>query len=64
MIIRKVTEIPIPQLPHIALLNEKVTDGSRATQRLIFVLLAAKLAIAQSWKRSSVHIALFRRKVS
>lgn len=65
VIIRKVTDIPVPQLPHIALLNEKVTDGSCAIERLIhFILLAANLAIDRSWKCPSVHIALFRRNVS
>lgn len=61
---RRVTDIPVPQLHCIALLNEKVDDSVHSTQRLIHVmLLAAKLVIAWSWKPPSVNIAMFRRKV-
>lgn len=56
--------MPVSQLPHI-ILNEKVTGDFCATQKLIyFMLFPAKLSIARSWKRPSVHIALFRCKVS
>lgn len=50
-----------PSLPFLPLFDKKAVDSSCSTQRLINVmLLAGKLAIARSWKRPSVRIAMFR----
>lgn len=62
--IQKVSEVLVLQPPRIALLNEPIEHLPHSKQRLLFfMLLAAKRSIARSWKKASVSMSLFRRKV-
>lgn len=53
----------VPQTPHFALLNVPVDRISNSLQRLIFyILLGARITIANSWKQPSVSLTQAKKK--
>lgn len=63
--ISKVATTPVQVSPLVALLNFPVKEASRITQRCIFfIILGAKLTLANAWKKTSVSTLLAKRKIS
>lgn len=61
----KVTGIPVPKTPEIALLNGNPVGCAKPLQTLVhFILLGTKITIARAWKQPTVSLAAVKRKIS
>lgn len=64
-IIRRITNIPLQQLPEYALLGHRVPKAPKHTQALIgYIFLGAKITIAKYWKKPSVPLHAAKSKIS
>lgn len=64
-VLRKLTGVPIPKSPLIALLNERVAEVSKVNQKLIlFVLVGARISVAWAWKQPWISIPLTIKNIS
>ena len=64
-LIRQVTNLQVPQTPHVTFLHDFPRTYPRSLSTLLFfMLLGAKLTLAKSWKQPSVSLTAAKRKIS
>lgn len=64
-LIQNVTDVQVPRTPDVALLNATIPRAHKPNHKLIhFILLGAKLTIANAWKQPRVSFMAAKRKIS